>query len=301
MLTTRLWMGSVLIGLVVAMLLFDERFGLYPIQLAFQAFLAVVASIELIRLLGQDRAPIVPLCYLGVVSLTLFNWVFRAVKQYRPALDIGLGWDVDVRFWAYLFGLVVFMQLVVFCWEMAKFRESGQSFERMARTCFVIGYLGLLPSCFAQIRWLYPSGSEFGTAALALAIFVPKGCDIGAYFTGRLIGKHLMTPVLSPKKTWEGAIGGLVFASLFAIGIDRFGPAPVLREHLGYEIAFGLSVGLAGMLGDLAESLIKRDCQQKDASQVVPGFGGVLDVVDAVIFAAPVAYVWFLVLRVQSG
>jgi phosphatidate cytidylyltransferase len=297
MLTTRLWMGSVLIGLVAGMLLFDRRFDLYPIQMAFQIALAIVASIELIRLLGPSRAPIVPLCYLGVVSLTLFNWVFRGVKQYRPALDFGSEFDPNARFWAYLLGLAVSFQLIVFLWEMAKFREPGQSIERMARTSFVIAYLGLLPSFFAQLRWLYPGGSALGTTALALAIFVPKGCDIGAYFTGRLIGKHPMTPVLSPKKTWEGAIGGLVFATLVAIGIDRFGPAAVLRENLGLEIAFGLSVGLAGMLGDLAESLIKRDCQQKDASQTVPGFGGVLDVVDAVIFAAPVAYVWLLILQ----
>ena len=167
----------------------------------------------------------------------------------------------------------------------------------MARTWMVIGYLGLLPCCFAQVRWLYPDDKALGATALALAIFVPKGCDIGAYFTGRLIGKHRMTPVFSPKKTWEGAVGGLAFAGLAAIGIDRFAPAAVLERNVGIEIAFGVSVGVVGMLGDLAESLIKRDCQTKDASQIVPGFGGVLDVVDAVIFAAPVAYVWFMVLR----
>jgi phosphatidate cytidylyltransferase len=183
---------------------------------------------------------------------------------------------------------------------MATFREPGRSIERMARTSLAVAYLGLLPSFFAQIRWQYPTGSPLGTTALALAIFVPKGCDIGAYFTGRLIGKHKMTPILSPKKTWEGAIGGLAFAALAAVGIDRLGPAAVLRANIAIEIAFGLTVGIAGMLGDLAESLIKRDCQQKDASQTVPGFGGVLDVVDAVIFAGPVAYLWYVVLAMDG-
>src|SRR5262249_34252678 len=108
-----------------------------------------------------------------------------------------------------------------------------------------------------------------------------------------LLGRHRMTPVLSPKKTWEGAAGGIAAAAATAIGLDRFGPAPVLHNALWAEIGFGVTVGAAGMLGDLAESLIKRDCRQKDASQAVPGFGGVLDVVDAVLFAAPVAYAWF--------
>jgi phosphatidate cytidylyltransferase len=75
--------------------------------------------------------------------------------------------------------------------------------------------------------------------------------------------------------------------------LDRFGPAPVLRENVAIEVAFGLSVGIAGMLGDLAESLVKRDYQQKDASQAVPGYGGVLDVVDAIVFAGPVSFAWF--------
>ena len=79
----------------------------------------------------------------------------------------------------------------------------------MGLTQPVLVYLGLLPCFLPQIRWLFAS-PERGSVALALAIFVPKGCDIGAYFTGRLLGRHPLTPVLSPKKTWEGAVGGLV-------------------------------------------------------------------------------------------
>src|SRR5205807_2466319 len=158
-----------------------------------------------------------------------------------------------------------------------------------------VAYLGLLPSFLAQLRW--PAGvgderfSEAGTLSLALAVFVPKCADVGAYFAGRLFGRHAMAPVLSPKKTWEGAAGGLAASVAAAIGMDRIGSAPVLA-NLWAEAGFGVTVGLAGMLGDLAESLLKRDCRQKDASHVVPGFGGVLDVVDSVVFAAPVAYCW---------
>jgi phosphatidate cytidylyltransferase len=101
-----------------------------------------------------------------------------------------------------------------------------------------------------------------------------------------------MTPVLSPKKTWEGAAGGLLLAVAATALIDRLGPVAVLGEDWLREVGFGLSVGMTAMLGDLAESLIKRDCGQKDASQVMPGFGGVMDVVDSVIYSAPVVYWW---------
>jgi phosphatidate cytidylyltransferase len=95
---------------------------------------------------------------------------------------------------------------------------------------------------------------------------------------------------LSPKKTWEGLVGGLLAAIVVSIGLGRLGPALHGSDLLA--LGFGLTVGLAGVLGDLAESLLKRDCEIKDTSLVVPGFGGVLDVIDAVIFAAPVAYWW---------
>jgi phosphatidate cytidylyltransferase len=168
---------------------------------------------------------------------------------------------------------------------MARFREPGESVNRVALTVWTVAYLGLLPSFLAELRW-----RDGGTLCLALAIFVPKSCDIGAYFTGRLLGRHPMAPVLSPKKTWEGAAGGIAAAIGLAIALDRINP--VIPGGLGGEIAFGFTVGLAGMMGDLAESLVKRDCRHKDASQIVPGFGGVLDVVDAILFAAPVAYGW---------
>jgi phosphatidate cytidylyltransferase len=96
--------------------------------------------------------------------------------------------------------------------------------------------------------------------------------------------------VLSPKKTWEGLAGGLILSTVVAVVINLL--LPVLRGGHLSAAGFGLVVGGIGALGDLAESLIKRDCQRKDASQVVPGFGGVLDVVDSIVFAAPIAYCW---------
>ena len=172
------------------------------------------------------------------------------------------------------------------------FREPGRSVERIAIAIWVVTYLGLLPSFLIQLRFLpsVPGDLHWARNALLLTIFVPKCCDIGAYCTGRLIGRRKMTPRLSPKKTWEGAAGGLVLAIAAAILGSSFGQCP---NHWPLKaVAFGAVVGVMGTLGDLAESLIKREGQKKDASQAVPGFGGVLDVIDSVLFAAPVAYIW---------
>jgi phosphatidate cytidylyltransferase len=183
---------------------------------------------------------------------------------------------------------------LAFLVEMAQFREPGGAVERIALSVWTVAYLGFLPSFLVQTRLeLVSPLAEFvreGTVGLALAVFVPKGCDIGAYFTGRFLGRHRMTPVISPKKTWEGAIGGLASAIAIAFGLNAL--APVIPHGAAGVIGFGLTVGIAGMLGDLAESLIKRDCERKDASAAVPGFGGILDVVDSIVFAAPVAYWW---------
>lgn len=276
-------MGAVLIALAVGMLVFDQGLApWYPFLFVFLLGLSLAGCHELVGLLGPERSPQPLVCYGSVALMGLANWAVHLLGDGAHA-------------WTGLLGCFVGVLLASFVWEMATFQAPGRSTERMALTWLIVGYLGLLPCYFAQLRWLYPPGAAAGTVALALAIFVPKCCDIGAYATGRLIGKHKMTPVLSPKKTWEGAAGGLAFAVLTTVGIDRFGSVAIIGRCWSCEIVFGLLVGVNGMLGDLAESLLKRDCQKKDASAAVPGFGGVLDVVDAVIFAAPVVYgcLWF--------
>jgi phosphatidate cytidylyltransferase len=176
--------------------------------------------------------------------------------------------------------------MLLFVAEAATFREPGEAIRRLSLGYWVVGYLGFMTSFFVQLRWL-----SHGVAALAVAIFVPKCGDIGAYFTGRAIGRHPMAPTLSPKKTWEGAAGGLAASVVTALLIKAITP-----DFLSWVSAagFGVVVGAVAMVGDLMESLIKRDSGMKDASQVVPGFGGVLDVVDSILFSAPVSYWWLL-------
>ena len=122
-----------------------------------------------------------------------------------------------------------------------------------------------------------------------LFLLTVKCADIGAYFTGKAVGRHLWVPQISPAKTWEGFIGGILLASIIASLFARlFDIIPV-----AVALFFGGVIGIFGQLGDLLESMLKRDAGEKDAAHLLPAFGGVLDLVDSVIVAAPVAY-WIL-------
>jgi len=290
MLKTRLIVGSILAVLAVGMLLLDEGFApWFPFVFATFAGLSIAGCIELSQLLPPARRPPTVLCIAGILLLYILAWApVIATSRHHDQLSI----RTDAATWI-LSGFAAVV-LAAFLVEMARFQTPGGSVERIALTIWIIAYLGLLPTFLIQLRTNLPNVAadelRRGTIALALAIFVPKGCDIGAYFTGRAFGRHRMTPVLSPKKTWEGAFGGIILAVVVAFSLNQI--LPVIPGGIIGVIAFGISVGVAGMLGDLAESLIKRDCERKDASQAVPGFGGILDVADAVIFAAPVSYWW---------
>jgi phosphatidate cytidylyltransferase len=262
-------MGATLIALVAAALLVD-RPPVYPCLLAFMVLLGLGAGWEIVQLMAVHRLRLWP-TITAVEAVLLANWAARL-----------LGHDP----WHWVSGVFAGVVLGAFLEEIALFRDPGGVVIRLALLVWSTAYLGLLASFLVQLRWL----DENGTTAVALAIFVPKCCDIGAFFTGKLLGRHRMTPLLSPKKTWEGFAGGLAAAALTAIGINHF--HPVIHGGDAMAALFGVAVGLAGVVGDLGESLIKRDYHAKDASQVVPGFGGVLDVVDAVLFGAPVAFLW---------
>jgi phosphatidate cytidylyltransferase len=274
-------MGGCLIALAAAMLLADRANApWYPFLFVFFAVVGVGATVELLHLLPASAQPPRVAAVAGVLAILSANWPGHVGY---PVLGTPLELVLSV------FAAAV---LATFLIEMSGFREPGNSVARIAAGVWVFAYLGVLPSFLAQLRWTTAaedSSFDRGAVAVALAIFVPKVCDIGAYFTGRLIGRHPITPVLSPKKTLEGFVGGLLVAGASAVIVNR--RLPILGGDWA-ALGFGVTVGLAGIYGDLAESLIKRDCRQKDASSAVPGFGGVLDVIDSIVFAAPVAYWW---------
>lgn len=288
MLRTRLWMGAALIGLVALLLLEDRWFApWYPILYVCYLAATLAATREFLDMLPDAVRPADALTLGFVCVIAGFNWWPALVATRDTAPGLGT-WDL-------IGACAIIGTVAAFIREMVRFSGPDRITERVALTTFTLIYLGVLPSFLAQLRWL-PDGTS--TVAIALTVFVSKGNDIGAYFTGkfltgRLLGRHQMTPLLSPKKTWQGATGGMLTSVLVAVGIHA--GWPVIPGGWTGAVCFGLTVGLAGILGDLAESLIKRDLQTKDASRSVPGFGGVLDVVDSLLFAAPVAYVWFTV------
>jgi phosphatidate cytidylyltransferase len=186
------------------------------------------------------------------------------------------------QFAALFFILVLCLSsLVIFLWQGFRYAVVGV-FENCGANLLSIIYLGALASFFMKIR------IDFGPLIFLWFVFVVKFCDIGAYTLGRLFGKHKFSPVISPKKTWEGMAGGVIFAviaaSIFALVFDIM--------PLWQAVVFGVVFAFIGQLGDLAESMLKRAAEQKDASAVVPGFGGILDVIDSPLVSAVFAYVF---------
>ena len=282
MLRTRLIVGTVLAVGVVGLLVADGAFGKpFFFGLAAVSFvLGWLATREFLSLLAVEARPPRLVTLLSVAAMLLANWYGLAVYVFwysRPQVG---EWEPVCAAFVGAVGVAVIVAVLTY-------PGPGSAVPRLANAVFALVYLGLLPSFLIRLRWNPFIDSD---VPLLLAIFVPKCGDIGAYFTGRLFGRHPMAPRLSPKKTWEGFAGGTAFAVLTAVGLGWC--APVFRHGDAEAVLFGLFVGWAGVLGDLAESMIKRDAQAKDASANVPGFGGVLDVIDSVIFAAPVAYLF---------
>lgn len=149
-------------------------------------------------------------------------------------------------------------------------------------------YLGLLFGFVLALR------REHSVWTLLWVIALTKIYDSGAYFTGRALGRHKLIPWLSPGKTWEGLAGGVVAAGLAgaggALALERWAGEPAIGAAAG--AAAGLVFALVAQSGDLLESLLKRDAGRKDSGSALPGFGGVLDVLDSPLLVFPVAYWW---------
>jgi len=280
MLITRLWTGALLVAIGLGILVADAWLApWFPLLLAAALLALALATRELVQLLPAPGLRSW-LAQLGVILVVLANW---------PAQlwEVGTAWH-----WVGLTAMGLFQ--LTFLVEAATYRGPGEAALRISLTWLAIGYLGVLSSFLLQLRWL-PGGQS--SLALALAIFVPKSCDIGAFFIGRATGRHPMSPILSPKKTWEGAVGGILVSTAVALGINALGSIVSLGRPLlpwANAAAFGAVIGAVGMLGDLMESLLKRDSGKKDAANLIPSFGGVLDVLDAILFSAPVSYVWIM-------
>ena len=156
-------------------------------------------------------------------------------------------------------------------------------------------YLGLMFGALLAIR------REHSAWVLLWVLVVTKSCDIGAYFTGRAIGKHKLIPWLSPGKTWEGLMGGLALSTLVSyLGLLLLERGGITVPPLWACLVPGVLFGVVGQAGDLMESVFKRDAAVKDSGATVPGMGGVLDVLDSVLLVGPLAYWWLWILEAKG-
>jgi phosphatidate cytidylyltransferase len=137
----------------------------------------------------------------------------------------------------------------------------------------------------------YAVGRTAGAAVVMFPILLTWASDIGAYAVGRLAGRRKLIPAVSPGKTVEGALGALVVTTLAAVAYERLALRPLAQLAIApwWAAAFGLAISLAAQLGDLAESLLKRDAGVKDSSHLLPGHGGILDRFDSLFFVLPVS------------
>jgi phosphatidate cytidylyltransferase len=299
MLGKRLATGLILALVLTVAVMVDERLApWYPCWFLLAAVAMVEGAREICGLLARTSArPSANAVFGGVLALVVANWAphVTAALEAAPALD-GLSAMGPPAVFAWPLWAFAAAVMATFVAQSVQFVEPGRTMATIAGTVLAIAYVGLLGSFVIQFRWL--GGPHLGLLAVAGLFATAKGADIGAYTFGRLAGRHKLWPRLSPNKTVEGAMGGLVFGVIGAVGVEAMAQGVFGHELLGWRAAvgFGLAVGAAAQLGDLMESMIKRDCAQKDASDTLPGFGGVLDVLDSLLFAGPVAYgYWLLV------
>lgn len=178
--------------------------------------------------------------------------------------------------------------------QRAFVKQSQDAIVHMAGTVLAVLYIGGLCWFLVALRvktgtTLFDHPFQGATAHIVMILLCVKATDVGAFFTGRAIGKHKLIFWLSPGKTWEGLAGGLVFAAIWGAGC-----APYVVGLEWYKGAFfGALIGGVGQLGDLLESMMKRDAEVKDSGTLIPGFGGLLDLMDSPLLAAPFAYLLF--------
>jgi phosphatidate cytidylyltransferase len=175
-------------------------------------------------------------------------------------------------------------------------RDLATRVGALASTLFALAYVPLMLSYFVQIIGTYTSAGfpYAGVLFFIWVVIVTKLCDTGALLTGMAAGKHKMTPVISPKKTWEGVVGGVItsalisalFAWLFSASLPSFFTPR-------FAALAALPLAALGVIGDLVESIIKRRAGIKDSGNLAPGIGGMFDMTDSLILTAPAAF-WLL-------
>jgi len=266
------------IPLLVAVVWFGEPWN-PTLFTVFVAVWALLAAFEFYRLVATSKVS--PLTYFGLVCVLLFI-VGRnpdVLSALEPHFDIDLITPL----------LLTATAVLSFVWLLARRQKEG-AFAGWAWTMAGILYIGWLLSYLVSLR-----GLEDGRNWIFLALFTTFASDTTAFFVGRALGRHPLAPNISPGKTWEGAVGGVLGAVLVSLFFVL--PTPLsLNPYInwGQAILLGLLVSVFGQIGDLTESLLKRNMGVKDSGTLIPGHGGVLDRVDSIVFAGVVVYYFAL-------
>jgi len=293
----RLITGPILIVALIGLVILDDRLDLVRLSGWWQSVFA-----------GKDHLPKgVAFFTLGMLVLPLAAWemarVFRAngiaTRTWLLALaaDVGLvlSYSIPMHLDAIDTVAIVSTGIAgVFILALLTFSAHRNVVGVVASAgavVFTLVYLGLLLGFLLALR------REHSAWWIVGVVMTTKMCDTGAYFTGRAIGRHKLIPWLSPGKTWEGLAGGILAAALtamaFAAAANTWLADPVDHLSVTFAAFVGAIVAVVGQLGDLTMSLFKRGAGLKDSSQILPGLGGIMDVLDSPLLVAPVAY-WLL-------
>ena len=259
-------------------------FSPYP---AFRPFFALIIA-SLITLAACEFFYIAksknyqPLFLIGLTACFLYALSVYASMQYH---------QMEV-----LPDLILFFTLIISF--LYFFKTGSDPLPNLSITFFALAYIAIPLSTWFNIVYFFPEESnKEGRWWLFYLLAVTKLTDVGAYFVGSPLGKHKMTPYISPGKSWEGALGGLVFGVATSFIFYKLIPLIPLQFTLFQSLWLGLLLSFMGQIGDLAESLLKRDAGVKNSSRI-PGMGGILDMLDSLVFTSPILYIF---LKTQVG
>ncbi len=236
-----------------------------------------------------------------IIGLALYEFFSLVQKKgisiYKPfGIIVGICIPLSIYFrfeptekWelAFMVGLCLLLFLLQFMR-----RSSADALSAISITFFGILYISWFFSFIIKLKLIQDVSLPEGSRLVGFLLLVSKLGDIGAYLVGSRFGKHFLIPRISPRKSIEGAIGGFILSLTGAIFSKVFLPT---MSYLHLAI-LGILLGILAQVGDLSESLIKRDCATKDSNTIFPGLGGILDLIDSLLFTTPVFYFYIRIL-----
>jgi len=257
--------------------------------LIFAASLIAMKEFFAMTLPAEDRSPAL---VMGGLACFAFYWLDAfALAPYGSDVPRALGGLASVGGPAVS---LIFAVVVPALFYLFRFRDIPSVANRITATVMGIVYAGFLTTFLAKLKLIDPAKQQ---DTVLIVLLVAWLADTGGYFAGRFLGKAKLYEAVSPKKTWAGAYGGIA-GSIAGVAALKL----ISAEWLSWVDVFLIAIpgGILGQLGDLAESLIKRSVGVKDSGALLPGHGGILDRIDAVLFIAPYVYA-YLVIKFSIG